>query len=311
MDIMKHAEDNYSSDDGVKIRIDGVVMTIDELISTALSDALKAILSCTFVFLYLNFHTRSCFISALGMGIIILSFPLTAVITNGILQIKYFGFLQIMIIYIVLGIAADDIFVFYDAYQQSKEMDTRIMNTYEQRLAYSFRRSARAMAITSSTTAVAFFANGLSKLMMISAFGWFAGVIVPVNYLLVIMILPPAVVWYDTTIMAKDDNGNWRCPNCICWARCMKSKESSQVPGELALSWTERFFDEKVNAVVGHPIGKWVIIAVSLIWFGVSVAMTTQIEPLSEQEEFIDPDNDLFKTFTLIEEKFPQSAGSG
>jgi len=70
-----------------------------------------------------------------------------------------------MIIYIVLGIAADDVFVFYDAYQQSKEMDTRIMNTYEQRLAYSFRRSARAMAITSSTTAVAFFANGLSKLM--------------------------------------------------------------------------------------------------------------------------------------------------
>jgi protein dispatched 1 len=92
-------------------------MTIDELIATAMGDALKAVFSCLFVFMYLNFHTQSCMISCLGMGIIVLSFPFTAIITNGILQIKYFGVLQVMIIYIVLGIAADDIFVFWDAYQ--------------------------------------------------------------------------------------------------------------------------------------------------------------------------------------------------
>ena len=40
-----------------------------------------------------------------------------------------------MIIYIVLGIAADDIFVFYDAYQQSAEMDRKVMDTIEKRLA--------------------------------------------------------------------------------------------------------------------------------------------------------------------------------
>lgn len=130
MDIIDHSEKNYKeSDTGAQIRIDGIVMFLDELMAVALGDALKAIFSCLFVFLYLNFHTHSCFLSTLGMGIIVLSFPFTAVITNGIFQIKYFGFLQIMIIYIVLGIAADDIFVFYDAYQQSKDMDTGIMKT--------------------------------------------------------------------------------------------------------------------------------------------------------------------------------------
>jgi predicted RND superfamily exporter protein len=69
-----------------------------------------------------------------------------------------------MIIYIVLGIAADDIFVFYDAFQQSAEMDKKVMDTLEKRLTYSFRRAARAMAITSSTTAVAFFANALTPI---------------------------------------------------------------------------------------------------------------------------------------------------
>lgn len=39
--------------------------------------------------------------------------------------------------------------------------------------------------------------------------------------------------------------------------------------------------------------------------------LTSNIEPLSEQEEFIDPDSDLMKTFTLLENEFPQSAGSG
>jgi hypothetical protein len=48
------------------------------------------------------------------------------------------------------------------------------------------------------------------------------------------------------------------------------------------LSFTERIFDEYVNAIVGHNVGKWVIIAISLIWFGFAIAWTTQIEPLSE-----------------------------
>jgi len=127
-----------------------------------------------------------------------------------------------MIVYIVLGIAADDIFVFYDAYQQSSDMDTRILDTKEKRLAYAFRRAVRAMAITSSTTAVAFFANSFSPLMNIAAFGIFAGVIVPINYFLVIMIFPPAVVWYEDAIL-----NNPSCSGCICWGRCMKSKKDT------------------------------------------------------------------------------------
>jgi predicted RND superfamily exporter protein len=122
-----------------------------------------------------------------------------------------------MIIYIVLGIAADDIFVFYDAYQQSAEMDKKVMDTVDKRLAYSFRRASKAMAVTSSTTAVAFFANAFSPMIQISAFGIFAGIIVPVNFILVILIFPPAVVWYERVILAKNEDGSWKYPKCICW----------------------------------------------------------------------------------------------
>ena len=156
----------------------------------------------------------------------------------------------------------------------------------EKRLRYSFRRAARAMAITSSTTAVAFFANGLSSIQHIQVFGIFAGIIVPLNYFLVIMVFPPAVVWYEENIIAKvtDDCGNpvmdemgneqYKRPMCICWGRFKKKKEIEldEDGKPLAkLSRTERFFDEKINWFVGHPIIRLSIIAFSLLIYGFAI----------------------------------------
>lgn len=101
---------------GFSAHVDSLAIAIDKFLWLVISDALKAVFSMTFVFIYLNIHLQSCSLSCIGMGIIILSFPATVMVTNGILGIKYFGSLQVMIIYIVLGIAADDIFVFFDAW---------------------------------------------------------------------------------------------------------------------------------------------------------------------------------------------------
>ena len=67
-------------------------------------------------------------------------------------------------------------------------------------MAYAFRRAARAMAVTSSTTSVAFMANIFSPIMPIRGFGIYAGIIVPVNYILVVLVLPPATIWYERYI---------------------------------------------------------------------------------------------------------------
>lgn len=86
-------------------------------------------------------------------------------------------------------------------------------------MAYSWRRAVRAMAVTSSTTSVAFMANYFSPLMPIKAFGVFAGIIIPVNYALVVFVFPPATIFYENQI----ENTGWCCIN-----RC-RSKKSIQV----------------------------------------------------------------------------------
>jgi len=70
-------------------------------------------------------------------------------------------------------------------------------------MAYAFKRSAKAISLTSSTTSAAFFANCFSPLLPILQFGIFAGIIIMVNFMLVIMLLPPATIMYERHIRGK------------------------------------------------------------------------------------------------------------
>ena len=57
-------------------------------------------------------------------------------------------------------------------------------------MAYAFKRSFRAITVTSSTTAVAFAANAFSSIKPIQAFGIFAAIIIPVNFFILILMMP-------------------------------------------------------------------------------------------------------------------------
>jgi hypothetical protein len=76
-----------------------------------------------FTALYMTFHLGSPFVSSMCMLCIIASFPITALITEGILGVTWYGDMHNAIIFIVMGIAADDIFVFYDAWRQSETIE--------------------------------------------------------------------------------------------------------------------------------------------------------------------------------------------
>jgi len=99
-------------------------------------------------------------------------------------------------IFIVLGIAADDIFVYCDAYRQS-ELIPSIAKDENRRVAYAFKRAFRAILVTSSTTAVAFLANGLSEIRPIRAFGFFAAILIPVNFVIIILVIPSVQLVHD------------------------------------------------------------------------------------------------------------------
>ena len=71
-----------------------------------------------------------------------------------------------LVIFVVLGVAADDVFVFTDAWRQSSR-EPLIKDDLVKRMNYSWRRAAKAMLVTSSTTGFAFLASALSRMMPI------------------------------------------------------------------------------------------------------------------------------------------------
>jgi protein dispatched 1 len=103
-------------------------------------DILNMSLAIIFVFLYIWFHVGSLFVGLISMCMILLSFPLTQVIYTVVLRISFNNPTNSVTLFIVLGIAADDIFVFVDAWKQSNNY-AALKGNYPRRMAYAFRRA--------------------------------------------------------------------------------------------------------------------------------------------------------------------------
>jgi len=197
--------------DYLREKYDGELFTVevfDEVffenlfLKQLMKDTSWAILSIIFVVCVFIVHLRSVFLAMISMMLIIFSVPLTAMITEGVLGVTFFGQMQMSIVFIICGVSADDIFVFMDAWRQSKNFDPDIIHPDDKkrRMAYTFRRASRAMLFTSSTTSAAFIINAFSAVMPLKAFGIFAAVIVIVNFLEAAFVFPTALLFYEQNI---------------------------------------------------------------------------------------------------------------
>ena len=73
--------------------------------------------SIAFTFVYFVLHMRSVVLAAFSILLIALSLSVAQVIYSGLFQIEYFAALHGLAIFIALGIAADNVFVLFDAWQ--------------------------------------------------------------------------------------------------------------------------------------------------------------------------------------------------
>ncbi len=95
---------------------------------------------------------RSFSLSMLGMYQIVMSIPLALFIYRYIFNIHYFQSLHQMVIFLVLGIGADDIFVFVDGWKMFRDRGYDLKT----RMRHTFERTFKAVFHTSFTTISAF-----------------------------------------------------------------------------------------------------------------------------------------------------------
>lgn len=213
----------------------------EDMISADLSYALGSIM---FVLFIMCIHSKSFFLGGLGMIQVLCSLPIALFLYRTVAGITFITQMHILSIYLVLGIGADDLFVFYDAWIQSEFQPGHNADLVA-RMDYTYKRAAGAMLTTSFTTCVAFIATAVSPLMPLSAFGIFAACAVFLNYVLVMMMFPVLVVIWETT-------GRKSC--CCCNLPCCGGHPTHDKPASIdVVTPVEPVSGDKVPSAVAHP----------------------------------------------------------
>jgi predicted RND superfamily exporter protein len=179
-----------------------------EYYEALIADLPLIVASVLFLLAYTAFYCGSWAVSVMAVITIALSFPLTLGCYRVICGIDQLGVIHFVSAWVVLGVGADDIFVFIDTWKQSESLviettekkspnaaldldsgergDQSTAAALELRLSWVVREAAYAMLVTTGTTAAAFFGTALSRVRAVREFGLFMGIIVVINYLLVL-----------------------------------------------------------------------------------------------------------------------------
>jgi predicted RND superfamily exporter protein len=270
------------------------------------------------------FHTGSFFIASLGMFEILMSFPVSIFIYRLFFGVSYLGNIQILSIFVVLGVGADDVFVFYDAFKQSAYEPPRVSGTILGRVTYTAERASKAIFVTSFTTMMAFLATAMSKVMPISAFGILSATMIFVLFAVNVLFFPPALVLYHRYFS--------RC--CACGPNMDKSRGSAAAADAIStvtvtsgkgvdgapdaeaaveemdmnkLRPIEWFFRGPFFRFISSP-ARYVLVAGFLALLVVGVVLAAQLETPAEQEQWY-PSEHMMQAFSNNRMRFMSSVG--
>ena len=252
-------------------------------------DLLLAGASFTFIFLFMLFQTQSLWITGWAVFSILTCFFGANLIYRVILDCRYIGIFHVLSVFIILGIGADDVFVFIDTWKASECNSFRNLAS---RLSFAYRRAASAMFTTSFTTIVAFITSVFSPLLGVSTFGIFSALLVFVNYCSVIIFFPTVIITYE--YYWKDYR--WHCFGDLKAWQAITSRRDDIVQGDqgeeregeqgkfvepskhVSEFLGGRFFEN----FIGHQTIRWITMGIFLIFLSVSIGYATQLAPDEE-----------------------------
>ncbi|XP_065662076.1 protein dispatched homolog 1 isoform X3 [Hydra vulgaris] len=245
-------------------------------------DLLLAGGSLVFIFCFIWFQTGSLWITGWAIFSIITNFFGANLIYRIILDFRYIGIFHVLSVFIILGIGADDIFVFYNTW---KLMENEKFSCLQKHLTETFRIASGAMFVTSLTTAVAFFASATSPLLGVSSFGVFSGILVMVNFCSVCIFFPSVVVtyhyyWKDLHLCSKSNT-----QSVINGAIDSSTKDAPQDDMTKMFKNVVKWFETSysVNFVLHNKL-RWVVL---LVFFVMSVIFLVFALKIGPDEEMV------------------------
>ncbi len=228
-------------------------------------------------------HTKSVFITLIGLLQVVLSFPLAFFVYTFLGRLEFFPFLNFIGIFVIFALGADNVFVVTDKWKNARIMHPSA--TTIAIAAIALPDAAGSTFLTSITTAIAFFATAICPVAPIKLFAIFCGLLIMFDYLLCILLVFPALCIYDRRLKAGSTGWCFAC-------HCCKNTEGSSDEDE----------DEEKQSLIRRILLKfyhilhnirWGLLVVCLIGLGICIFFATTLElPTSADVRILDKDNE-------------------
>ena len=310
----------------------------DEFNRKLLLDAIFPAIGLVMVALILMVYAQSVVVMALTIFSIITSVIIAYFIYHQIFQLTFFPFLNIMTFVFLVGIGADDAFVFNDAWKQAKLSlpNGNVVDWIE----YTLKHAALSMFVPSFTTSAAFYANIVSDITSIRLFGIFAGTSILIMYSLMITWFPAGVIFMEkrrhtpnvvarivafrenpvvdiaTDEMPPASNGDQSLPSC----HPTKPKNAIGHPSDTSFTSTIQFNSpawpstcyskvrSKCSKLIGNLFKKWIptslrgypIWLAALLALGIGMGWAVMVSPGLQRPK--SPDFQLFLSSHILEQ---------
>jgi len=278
-----------------------------QFLGILLVDMFLSIASLVMVWAYMWWTLESAFLASCAMFEILFSLPVAMSLWTVICR-QQIQFFQMLTVYMILGIGADDAFILNDAWIQAPFMGgEEVEGHWTWRFAWAYKRSFKAMAITTATTCGSFLIGACSPLPQVRDFCIFAAIVVFVDWVFCETFFASALVLNDRYLACGRRKGECMGPGCCCGlcrvgaATCCQSCVGEYPPiGAPPQKRTmERWFEGPLFNVLAKGrlafIAVWCVVIIAMCTnAGMSLRTATKANPRGRE------DLDVIRSFDIL-----------
>lgn len=300
-----------------------------QMLSVLMIDGFLSIGSLVSVWLYMWYQLESVFLASCGIFEILFSIPVGMTIWAVILQ-QQVTFLQCLLVYMILGIGADDVFIMYDSWLQSNFVHDDVIGKdrhYLARFAWAYRRSFWAMAVTTATTCGSFIIGCFSRLPSVQAFCIFAAIVVFVDWVFCVTFFASALIVNERHFkgfgcgcrvcgVKVRDAGKclgpgccWGLCRCLCscggtkWSKCIAEPPAPDMP--LQRRPLEEFCSGPLFSFLKGIGGKLCIVFWTLVVISMGLSAGLQLRTAEKAPPFGRDHIDVTKALEILINEYP------
>lgn len=201
--------------DALEIIAIGSGIKLDVFNRIFVEDAVYIGVSFVCVLLIMWVYVGSVFITVMTMVSMIMSMVVAFFLFHIVFRISFFPFLNIISVILVIGVGADDCFVYVDIWKATKKESSEAQHQLVSILCDTLKHASTTMFVTSLTTSSALFAGIVSTITALRCFAVFAGSAILVNFVLMLTWIPASVMIHEKYFLwEKAGESSSSCRRC-------------------------------------------------------------------------------------------------